>query len=79
MRYKWKYELHKGFKQQVCLIKDKNYILTLFFFYERYSKGFGIVGKLLGEKSPLNISNSITGLMFYALQIILSKFIIITI
>jgi vitamin-K-epoxide reductase (warfarin-sensitive) len=40
----------------------------------KYGKGFGIVAKLFGDTSPLNISNSILGSIFYILQFALSKF-----
>lgn len=39
----------------------------------KYGSGFGIVGKLVGEKSSLNISNSILGCLFYVIQIGLSN------
>ncbi len=39
-----------------------------------YSRGFGIVGKLFGEKSKLNMPNTILGLVFYLLQIVASKY-----
>ena len=37
-----------------------------------YGSGFGIVGKLFGENSSMNVSNSILGGIFYTLQIVLS-------
>jgi vitamin-K-epoxide reductase (warfarin-sensitive) len=39
----------------------------------KYGRGFGIVGKILGEQSALNISNSILGSIFYLVQFALSK------
>lgn len=40
------------------------YLLQFLF---RYGKGFGFIGKLLGEKSPLNVPNSLVGIMAYSL------------
>ena len=37
----------------------------LFFFVLRYSKGFGVLGDILGDDHPLNIRNSIYGIAFY--------------
>ena len=39
----------------------------------RYGTGFGIVGPMLGENSPLNLPNSIYGILFYLLTIILGE------
>jgi uncharacterized membrane protein len=38
-----------------------------------YGSGFGIIGKIFGEKSFVNISNSLLGIAFYSLQFCLSK------
>ncbi|XP_067121083.1 vitamin K epoxide reductase complex subunit 1-like protein 1 [Centruroides vittatus] len=42
-------------------------------FNSRYGKGFGIMGSLFGEKSILNQPNSIYGIIFYTLQLILGE------
>ncbi|KAL7678417.1 hypothetical protein ACOME3_004642 [Neoechinorhynchus agilis] len=34
----------------------------------RYGQGFGIAEKLFGKESPLNIPNSILGIIFYSFQ-----------
>ena len=31
----------------------------------RYSKGFGVIGDLLGDNHPLNLYNSLYGILFY--------------
>eukprot|EP00042_Codosiga_hollandica_P015777 m.38669 g.38669 ORF g.38669 m.38669 type:complete len:156 (+) comp45319_c0_seq1:193-660(+) len=33
----------------------------------RYAFGFGVVGHILGDDHPLNISNALVGLLFYSL------------
>lgn len=38
-----------------------------------YSRGMGIVGPLLGESHPLNISNAVVGLVFYAFIFFLGR------
>ena len=42
-------------------------------FHYRYGTGFGIVGPIFGESSPLNIPNSIYGILFYLLTIVLGE------
>ncbi|KAG0715002.1 Vitamin K epoxide reductase complex subunit 1 [Chionoecetes opilio] len=42
-------------------------------FTSRFGKGFGLVGQLLGEDHVLNQPNSIFGIIFYAIIIILGK------
>jgi len=37
----------------------------------RYSKGFGFLGTLLGEDHPLNIYNSVYGLLYYTVIFVL--------
>lgn len=39
----------------------------------RYGRGFGLIGKLLGEDHILNQPNSIFGIFFYCIVIILGK------
>ncbi|CAF0719632.1 unnamed protein product [Brachionus calyciflorus] len=51
-----------------CDINDKmscSKVIT-----SKYGSGFGIVGKLFGENSSLNVSNSLLGGVFYGLQIV---------
>ena len=43
-------------------LKPRKYLC---FFVLRYSKGFGVLGDILGDDHPLNISNSIYGIAFY--------------
>ncbi|XP_071978986.1 vitamin K epoxide reductase complex subunit 1-like protein 1 [Engystomops pustulosus] len=40
-------------------------------FTSRWGRGFGLVENLLGAHSPLNQPNSVFGVVFYALQIVL--------
>ncbi|XP_033116166.1 vitamin K epoxide reductase complex subunit 1-like protein 1 [Anneissia japonica] len=42
-------------------------------FTSKYGKGFGLVGPILGEDSPLNFPNSIFGIVFYFLQFTLGQ------
>lgn len=42
-------------------------------FSSRYGKGFGILGSVFGEKSILNQPNSIYGIIFYTIQLILGE------
>ena len=39
----------------------------------RYSRGFGLIGPLLGEDHPLNVSNALAGIVYYTLMMFLSK------
>ena len=39
----------------------------------RYSRGFGLVGPLLGEDHPLNVSNALAGVVYYTVMMFLSK------
>ncbi len=38
-----------------------------------YSKGFGIIGKILGEDHILNLPNSYMGLIFFPIMLVLGK------
>ena len=38
-----------------------------------YSKGFGVLGLVLGEDHPLNVHNSLYGIIFYTFTLILSE------
>lgn len=40
----------------------------------RYGKGFGIVRHIFGEDSVLNQPNSLGGMLFYCVLIVLSKY-----
>ena len=40
----------------------------------RYSKGFGIVGRFLGDGHFLNLPNTYMGLIFYPIMMILGKY-----
>ncbi|RNA00352.1 vitamin K epoxide reductase complex subunit 1 1, partial [Brachionus plicatilis] len=65
---KIKYLRDPGQYRALCDINNKmscSKVIT-----SRYGSGFGIVGKLFGENSSLNVSNSLLGGVFYALQII---------
>ncbi|XP_050700933.1 vitamin K epoxide reductase complex subunit 1-like [Eriocheir sinensis] len=42
-------------------------------FTSRYGRGFGLIGKLLGEDHILNQPNSIFGILFYCIVIILGE------
>ncbi|XP_071944107.1 vitamin K epoxide reductase complex subunit 1-like protein 1 [Antedon mediterranea] len=42
-------------------------------FTSKYGRGFGIVGPILGEDSPLNVPNSLFGILFYFLQFVLGQ------
>lgn len=37
-----------------------------------YGKGFGVIGRLFGEDSVLNVPNGLFGILFYATSIVLS-------
>ena len=39
----------------------------------RYGTGFGLVEPLLGKHSPLNVPNSIFGIIFYSMIVFLGK------
>lgn len=54
-----------GIENHICRT-----ILILF----RWGKGFGLIGLVIGDDHPLNLPNSIFGIVFYALQIALSKY-----
>ncbi|XP_052868147.1 vitamin K epoxide reductase complex subunit 1 [Anopheles cruzii] len=41
-------------------------------FTSSYGRGFGIVGKLLGQQSPLNVPNGFYGIFYYFLVAVLS-------
>lgn len=41
------------------------------FCFLSYSKGFGIIGKILGEDHILNLPNSYMGLIFFPIMLIL--------
>lgn len=41
-------------------------------FKSRWGKGFGLIGLVIGDDHPLNLPNSIFGIVFYALQIALT-------
>ncbi|XP_022342990.1 vitamin K epoxide reductase complex subunit 1-like protein 1 [Crassostrea virginica] len=41
-------------------------------FKSRWGKGFGLIGLLIGDDHPLNLPNSIFGIVFYILQIALT-------
>ena len=41
--------------------------------FSRYGKGFGLVEKLLGKDHVLNMPNCILGIVFFSLQLLLSK------
>ena len=43
-------------------------------FSSPYAKGFGLVAPLLGESHPLNQSNSLFGVAFYSILLLLSMF-----
>ncbi|KAK7020295.1 Vitamin K epoxide reductase complex subunit 1-like protein 1 [Halocaridina rubra] len=42
-------------------------------FTSRYGRGFGIIGSILGEDHPLNQPNSIPGIIFYSIVLILGE------
>jgi vitamin-K-epoxide reductase (warfarin-sensitive) len=45
-----------------------NLVVSLF----RYGKGFGLIGPIFGEDSPLNIPNGFYGTLFYSTIVALS-------
>ena len=45
----------------------------LLLFFTRYGTGFGLVEPVLGKKSLLNVPNSIFGIAFYSLIMLLGK------
>ncbi|XP_033628231.1 vitamin K epoxide reductase complex subunit 1-like protein 1 [Asterias rubens] len=42
-------------------------------FTSRYGRGFGIIGRVLGEHHILNQPNSIFGILFYFLQVLIGQ------
>ncbi|XP_038056217.1 vitamin K epoxide reductase complex subunit 1-like protein 1 [Patiria miniata] len=42
-------------------------------FTSKYGRGFGIVGSILGERHILNQPNSIFGILFYILQVVIGQ------
>ena len=56
--------------EAMCDINDQ--ISCTKVFGSKYGKGFGIVGKYLGEKHILNQPNSVYGIIFYAFLALLS-------
>ena len=45
----------------------------VFVLVNRYGTGFGLVEPLLGKNHPFNVPNSIFGIIFYSLIIILGR------
>uniref|UniRef100_A0A336LL03 vitamin-K-epoxide reductase (warfarin-sensitive) n=1 Tax=Culicoides sonorensis TaxID=179676 RepID=A0A336LL03_CULSO len=41
-------------------------------FSTEYGKGFGVVGKILGKESALNVPNGVYGLIFYSIMLVTS-------
>ncbi|XP_062566333.1 vitamin K epoxide reductase complex subunit 1-like protein 1 [Saccostrea cucullata] len=41
-------------------------------FKSRWGKGFGLIGLLIGDDHPLNLPNSVFGIVFYTLQVALT-------
>lgn len=67
---KWNVKQNASYKA-ICDLSDSvscSRVLT-----SQYGQGFGIIGKIFGDQSVLNMSNSILGSIFYLLQIVLSK------
>lgn len=40
----------------------------------RWGRGFGLLGSIFGKESALNQPNSVFGLVFYVLQMLLGKY-----
>ena len=61
----------------LCTCYYGNFISLYHYYYHycchRYSRGFGLVGPMLGEDHPLNISNALGGVVFYTVMMFLSK------
>ena len=59
----------------------EKYVKKMYYMYgfgfNRWGKGFGLIGLLIGDDHPLNLPNSIFGIVFYILQIALSKYLCI--
>lgn len=59
----------------------EKYVKKMYYMYgfgfNRWGKGFGLMGLLIGDDHPLNLPNSIFGIVFYILQIALSKYLCI--
>ncbi|XP_063220793.1 vitamin K epoxide reductase complex subunit 1 [Bacillus rossius redtenbacheri] len=71
--YAYSIELNKEHDpdyQALCDISD--YISCSKVFLSEYGKGFGLVTHLVGEDSVLNQPNSLMGIVFYAILIVLS-------
>jgi vitamin-K-epoxide reductase (warfarin-sensitive) len=71
--YYVKIKFNRDPKNYTALCDFNEHMSCLRVVSSRYGRGFGIVGKILGEKSALNISNSILGSIFYLVQFALSK------
>lgn len=70
-----------GYYVEVKAEADKNYramcdiseaISCTKVFSTPYGKGFGVIGKVFGEDSPLNVPNGVFGLAFYTLLLLTS-------
>ena len=69
---KWSYKRNPSGYRALCDLGENiscSRVIT-----SKYGSGFGVVGRLFGEKSNLNVSNSILGALFYIVQIALSKY-----
>jgi uncharacterized membrane protein len=43
-------------------------------FMSEYGRGFGVIGWMLGEDSPLNVPNSVFGIIFYTIIGVLGNY-----
>ncbi|KAK3085097.1 hypothetical protein FSP39_024141 [Pinctada imbricata] len=58
---------HNSQYKALCDISSKMSCSKVF--KSRWGKGFGLLGYVIGENSPLNLPNSVFGIVFYCLQI----------
>ncbi len=61
------------FKKETLSVQLAGWWFVINIFVNRYGSGFGFMGKLFGENSVMNMSNSILGAFFYTLQFALSN------
>lgn len=68
-----KYNVHDYITRTLCSIIQYGISFWMQILSSRYGTGFGLVEPLMGKDSPLNVPNSIFGIIFYLLMFLLGK------
>ena len=55
----------------LCSLFEIDFVDQSFIGCVRYGRGFGLIEHILGKDSRFNVPNSVFGLIFYILQIVL--------